>query len=110
MEHERLVFIPNRSFHDFNNATKYGRLVFLTEGVVRRLNVNQLYREFSEAMKDASPDDYILISSLGILNAISASIMAFKFGRVNFLVYDGHDYIVREITLSEQLTRQEPAE
>lgn len=96
----RKVFVPNKSHHDFSGAARFGDLVFLTEGVVKRLNVNHLYREISDKLKDATADDYILVSSLSILNAIIASIMAYRFGRINFLIFNHGDYYPREVVLS----------
>lgn len=93
------VYIPNKSHHDFSKAEEYGDLVFLTEGLVKRLNVNALYREIGEIMEDAIEEDYILVSSLSILNAIPASIMAYKFGRVNYLLHKDGTYLERIIYL-----------
>lgn len=95
------VYVPNRSFHNFSGAEKYGELIFLTEGAVQRTNVNQLYRECYKKMADAQPDDFLLVSSLAILNAIAASILAWRFGRVNYLIYVKDKYIVREVVLPE---------
>lgn len=96
------VFVPNRSFHNFSGAEKYGELIFLTEGSVRRTNVNQLYRECYQKMASAQPGDFLLVSSLAILNAIPASILAHRFGRVNFLIFTKDQYLVREIVLPKE--------
>lgn len=101
MQRRRRVYIPNKSHHDFSGAERFGELVFLTEGIVRRLNVNQLYRECYEKMKDAHAEDYILVSSLSVLNLIVGSIMAHKFGRVNMLLFHHGDYVPREIILDD---------
>lgn len=93
------VYIPNRSFHDFTPAEAFGELVFLTEGWANRTLTNQLYRMVSEAMRDSQPDDMLLVSSLGILNAIAASILAVKHKRVNYLIHVKGGYVLREIVL-----------
>lgn len=100
----RKVYVPNKSHHDFKKAERFGQLVYLTDGVVNRFAVNQLYRECGAAMKDATAEDYILVSSLSILNAVAASIMAHRFGCVNFLVFDTtkRTYEPREILLSDR--------
>lgn len=95
------VFIPNKSFREYKGVDQYGDIVFLTEGNVNRFKVHTLYHQIWEKMEDAGPDDYLLVSSLSILNAIAASIMAFKFGRVNFLQFDNDRYVPREITLGD---------
>lgn len=82
------VYVPNRSHHDFTLAEQFGELVYLTEGFINRFQINHIFRLCSEAMKESGPDDFILISSLSILNAAAASIMARRHGKVNFLVFD----------------------
>lgn len=98
----RRVYIPNKSFHSFEGAKDFGDLIFITEGSVNRFNVNNVFRACLDAMFDARPEDYLLVSSLGILNAAAASIMAMKFGRINFLLFDNYGkYVVREIYFSD---------
>lgn len=96
------VFVPNKSFHNFSGAEKYGTLVFLTEGSVQRTNINQLYREIYKKMSDAEPDDFLLVSSLAILNAIAASILVHRFGKINYLIFVKDRYIVREVVLPKE--------
>ena len=100
----KIVFVPNKSGHDFSKAERFGRLFYLSEGIVSRLNVNQIHRAFASAMVESRAEDFILITGLNILNSIACSIQAKKFGQVNFLMYkmsgDGnHDYVARSIFL-----------
>jgi hypothetical protein len=96
------VFIPNQSFHDYSDAKRFGELVFLTEGTQNRFKINDSYRRVSHAMRDAAPGDYLLISGPATINAIAASILAHRFGRINFLVFDGMmaRYVSRPIVLA----------
>ena len=82
------VYIPNRSFHDFSEAARYGELVYLTEGLVRPgTSVNQLYRLLDERMAGSEPEDMLLVCSLSILNAVASSLLTHKHGAVNYLIY-----------------------
>lgn len=92
------VYVPNKSHHDFSEAERFGELVFLTEGIVNRYNVNDICRRCASVMHDASEGDHILISSLTVINMIAAAIMAHKFGRVNFLMFQNGGYVSRELT------------
>lgn len=98
-----IVFIPNKGAHDFSDAERYGELRFLTEGTVRRYAVNNLYRVIAEGMKDAEEEDYLLISSLTILNTIVCSVLARKFGKVNFLLFRDGEYIDRTLNIDSLL-------
>ena len=84
-----LVYVPNKSFHDFKGATKFGDLVFLTEGrLPNRYQLNEMAMVCGEELADASRDDYLLVSGPTTLNCIAAAILAHKHGKVNFLIYD----------------------
>lgn len=95
------VYVPNRSFHDFKDAARFGELVFLTEGMVNRMNVNKITRQCMVAMKGATAGDFIVVSSLSIITAIASSLMAFAFGRINFLIWEDDHYIERNIVLGD---------
>ena len=93
----KTVYIPNKSFHDFSPAEEFGELRFVTEGVISRLNVAQLEAAASAALRDAHPDDYIVIASLPVLVCIMTGIMAAKFNSVNFLLYRHGGYIPKKV-------------
>jgi|TARA_Y100000310_G_scaffold73040_1_gene69182 hypothetical protein len=94
---DKQVFIPNRSAHDFTPARRYGRLVFLTNGMVDRYKTNMIYRGITEKMDDSSADDHLLIASLSIISSIASAILAYKHGKVNYLLFKGDHYIERTI-------------
>lgn len=94
------IFIPNKSHHDFSPAHQYGDFVFLTDGWVSPLQVNSIYRLCYDKMKDCTVDDYLLISSLPMINVAAASIMAMKNnGMLNFLIFDHGNYLPMRISV-----------
>jgi len=105
MNEKKLVFVPSKG-HDFTPAEKFGTLVYLTEGHVSRLNVNQLFRQVQDGMRDAREEDMLLLTGINVLNCLAAAIMARRFGRLNILLYklnEGRDaeYVMRSIYLDE---------
>lgn len=110
------VFVPNRSGHDFTSAERYGELVYLTEGSVNRFQVANIMRDCQEAMKDAAAGDFILISSLSVINSVACALFAYKFGRLNLLQFDNRKGITlsRSIVMShlqkEEADAREPVE
>lgn len=94
------VFVPNDAGHDYDIARQYGELVFLTSGVVRKFDAQKLYRRISEKMENTDADDYLMIGSLPILNAIAAAVQAKRHGRVNFLFYRGGRYVERSVRVT----------
>lgn len=91
------VFVANKSAHDFSDAKKYGRLIFITEGKLNRFNVNDMHRRASEAMKKSEPNDYIVPCSLNVLNSIICSTFAVMHGRLNLLLFKEGGYVERNI-------------
>ena len=98
-----IVFIPNKSSHDFSDAHRFGDLVFLTVGTVKRYNTNSLYREMIDGLAGAEPQDYLLVSSLSILNLLAAAILSRKFGRLNLLLYCNGVYVERIVEIDALL-------
>jgi len=93
------VYIINDSGHNFNKAKKYGDLVFLTKGRVASYKVTQHFRVFAEQMYDACEDDYILVTSLGSMNAIAGWLMGTLGFPLNLLLHiqKGDKYMIRRL-------------
>jgi hypothetical protein len=97
------VFVTNKSGHDYTPAEAYGRLVYISEGQLDRFNLNEMYRLAADAVKYATEADYILVTSLSVLNAIVCSVFGRKFGRLNILLYKNRRYVLRTIMLDQLL-------
>ena len=105
---QRKVFISRNMDHSYERAKEFGELVYITEGKVDIFAVGELYDLIKESMKDASEDDLILISGLSLSNSIASSIMAYKFGVVNFLLYRKGEYLMKRVIFG--LSKQERGE
>jgi len=103
MARHPVVYVPNKGAHDYQDAKRYGELIFLTTGVVERYRTNTIYRTIMEGMDDAQEDDYLLISSLSILNSIISGILARKFGKINFLLFRDGKYLLRTVNIDSLL-------
>lgn len=97
------VYIVNKGGHDFGPATKFGKLVFLSEGHYSPFAVDKIYREIAEKLRGSSSDDYILSTGLTIMNSIACSCFTHKHGRLNLLLYKDGKYISRTIIIGELL-------
>lgn len=104
------VYIINRAGHDFSAAEKYGELSYLSEGEQNRFAVGGMYRKFAELIEFSHEDDYLLITSLTVMSTIAASMMGYKHGRLNLLLFKNGKYIERKLLLSELLTRWDGGE
>ena len=101
------VYIPNRSFHNFSDAKRFGDLVFCTEGTINREDVQNITRLVVAAMEGAEAGDYIMISGLSVINSIMCGIFVGRFGRINFLMFDDDTqrYISRKIVLDSVIDK-----
>ena len=101
------VFVVNRSGHDFSKADKFGDITFLSEGKIDPNQVTKMYREFVEAMKDSSPEDYLVITGLSIMSSVASACLAYKHGRINFLIFRDGNYEERTLLLGELMEREQ---
>lgn len=99
------VYIVNKGGHDYSDAKRFGSLEFLSEGAVSPFSVNKIYRDFAMRLRRSSPDDFILLTSLTILNVVATSCFSFLHnGRLNILLFRNGRYIERRLELKELLT------
>lgn len=82
------VYVVNESSHDFSDTERFGKLIFLSKGPLRKFDVNHMSRIFVKAMKDSEAGDYIVPCSLNAMNVIVAGIFASKHHRLNLLLFN----------------------
>jgi hypothetical protein len=97
------VYVINRAAHDFSNAEKFGQLVYLSDSPINRYATNKMYRKFWKILRSSSSDDYILVTSLTVMNIIACGIFALLHGRLNLLIHktDNNSYIERRLDLTD---------
>lgn len=93
------VYIINKSAHNFSKTRKYGTQVYLSEGLMDRYATNNIHRQFLHILKDSSPDDYIVLCSLNVMNSIACAIFTKLHGRLNLLLYKKGNYIERNLVI-----------
>jgi hypothetical protein len=93
------VFIVNKSAHDFSEADKFGKVIFLSEGSMNRYATNSMVRQFEKGMRNSTEDDYIVPCSLNVMNSIACAIFAHKHGKLNLLLFKDGKYIERNHVL-----------
>ena len=81
------VYIVNKSAHDFSQAEKFGKLIFMSEGRLNRYGTNDMCRKFTDAMRNSREEDFLLPCSLNTANIMAGAIFAMKHKRLNLLLY-----------------------
>ena len=97
------VWVPNKGAHDYSAAEVYGKLSFLTEGFVNRMSVGAIARSLAEKMQSSQPNDFLLITSLPILNLLAGTILAQKHGTLRILLFQDGRYVLREVDIAAML-------
>jgi len=97
------VYIINKGGHDFEDAARFGDLVYLSEGRISPFAITNMYRTFSEYIGGSSSEDFILLTGLPVMQAIACSMFAWMHGRLNLLLFKDGRYITRTVLMSELL-------
>lgn len=98
------VYVVNNGGHDFSAAERFGRIVYLSDGLLNKYSVNVMYRMFSAKLRNSKPDDYILCTSLTQMNMVAAGIMSVLHDRLNVLIYKDGGYVARTIDFRNLLS------
>lgn len=97
-ERQPVVWVVNKSTHDFTPARQFGEIRFLSEGLMRKRNVAFMMRHFEAALAASEPNDWLLPTAMTVM-CITASLAFYKrHNRVNLLLFEGGKYIGRVIT------------
>lgn len=99
----RTVFVVNRGGHDFSDAERFGKLDYLSEGSIERYSIVNMYRKFSEKLRNSHEDDYILLTGLSTMQSVACSMFSFLHGQLNLLLYRDGRYIDRKVIMRELL-------
>ena len=100
------VYVPNRSYHDFSEASRFGDLLYLTSGKISILSIGRMYRTFMPVIQTSTKEDYILVSGPSVMTSILCSMFSIKHNVLNLLIYQiggdnkGH-YKQRRISFDE---------
>ena len=81
------VYIVNKGGHDYTNAKKYGKLTYMSEGMIDRYATGVIYRLFAEKLKNFKEDDYLLLGGSTVMNSIACGIIGRKFGILHLLIF-----------------------
>jgi hypothetical protein len=103
------VYIVNKGGHDHSDATRFGELIFLSEGAINRYSTGNIYRTFVEILKESKAEDYILITGLSVMSSIACAIFSRMHGRINLLLYkssrgaEGENYYIERTVMIDEL-------
>lgn len=98
------VFIMNESGHDFSAAEEFGDLVFITKGQLVGRQLNKHFRAAEKALRDFSSDDFILCTSLQLLNFVVGFVVGWRrVSPIQILYYHNGGYIILRYDFSTLL-------
>lgn len=95
----RRVYILNEGTHDYSDAEQFGELVFCTQGLLPKHDINRLFLELDAVLSESEPRDLIMLSSLTSLCSVASAIMAAMHGEVHFLIFHDGKYLEKDLIL-----------
>jgi len=102
------VYIMNLSGHDFSEAHHFGEVIFLTDGKVRGDKVNTYFRSLVERLDRIQPGDYLVCTSLQVINLIAGIVIGWKkVSPLNLLYFSNGRYISIPLEFTELLELME---
>jgi len=104
------VYIVNQGGHNYTDAQRFGRLVYLSEGAINKFSVSKMYRIFADRLKQSQPEDYILISGLTVMSAIACACFGHLHKRLNLLLLKNERYVERKLMLDSLLDYSKEAQ
>ena len=102
------VYVVNRGGHDYRAAERFGELVYCSDGEMDKWDINQMYRQMSQALDGSGDEDYILLTSLTSLCSVACAVFAARHGRLNLLIYKDGDYVARTIVMNKEIDERIP--
>jgi hypothetical protein len=97
------VFVVHDKGHDLTDARRFGELKIILDGKVNPFDMTSRLTDIRDGLKEAGPEDYILLSGYALLNVMAAGILMERFGQLNILLFDGleRNYRLRTLTKTQ---------
>lgn len=92
-----IAWVVNKGGHNYTDAERFGRLMPITTGTINPFNTDRLALLVSYRIKEADPNDFVVISGMPILNMIVAILWMARFEQMNVLQWSttGNRYELR---------------
>jgi len=97
------VFVVNKGGHDYMDATRFGRVAYLSEGSINKYSISKMYRTFAGRLKQSQAEDYIVISGLTVMACIACACFGHLHKRLNLLLFKSGRYVERRLILGSLL-------
>lgn len=85
----RVVWVTHWVNHDYSPAREYGTVRVVTKGSLYALEPREVERLVQEGLKEAVAHDCLVVSGNVLASGLAVSHMLQRFGRVNFLSWNG---------------------
>lgn len=100
---ERKVYVLSKGGHDYSDAERFGKLVFLDIPSYLKWDIDSLYRELQNGLRDANRDDLFIVSNLASHCCVATAILVEWFGQVNFLIYRKDRYEEKKLVVNAEV-------
>jgi hypothetical protein len=101
---DRKVYVLGDGGHDYSDAERFGKLVFLNIPRHMKWDIAQLYEALQEGLSEAEPNDLLIVSHLASHCCVATALLVEWFGRVNFLIYRKDRYEEHKLVVNADVT------
>lgn len=91
------VFVVNHAGHNYRAAEDFGELRFITRGYVSLGSIDRVLGTVVDEVAQSSPDDYLLLSGMILVNVFAISAWLELHPVVRILNWDDGEYIAYEL-------------
>ncbi len=82
------VHVTNYAGHDYKEAERFGKIVYVTRGFVSFQSLDRLKFLVAEALMNSHADDYVLLSGTTLICSLSCMIWLELHNRIKILNWD----------------------
>lgn len=83
------VYVTNFTGHEYTDAKRFGELIYITNGYVTFNDLKEIERKVLEFVKQATKDDYLLLSGNSLLCSVATLIWTNYHKQCNILHWNG---------------------
>ena len=107
------AYVTSKGNHNYSPLFELefiDEVVYMTDGSLSQYRTGYLTRVITDVLTHSKPDDYLVLTGLGVTQAIAAAVFALKHGRLNLLLFSRGRYVPREIMFTEAAEKRRKKE
>ena len=102
MKQQSNIYVVADGMHDYSSAKVFGKLIFVSEEFIPKLDVTKMARVFAPFVESSHASDFIVQGGPNVMLSLLCSMFALKHGRLNLLIFSKDGYRKRSIVFKRE--------